>query len=219
MHPTIVSTTTLVSAIRCVSSFVVHIFFKPPLVCTDDRFNQDALIRGVILGWSVIQREYFTCPIWGVLHRIDVLLMAGTPVATRLALLRGIHLLLLSRVCPDRPPPLPPWFSPGRANATESAGAVADYFAWPRFRDRLRAQDHPHLDNRFWYYFRRNVQYEWPFSPSHTIDMDQTSGKYHLSTLFRDATDSLERFTMGQEFFLVSPDFREDMVLKEHNIP
>ncbi|KAE8391096.1 hypothetical protein ETB97_003272 [Aspergillus alliaceus] len=70
--------------------------FKPSQVCTNDHFNQDALIRGVILGWNVLQHEYFTCPIWSILHRIDALLMAGTAVATRLALLRGIHLLLLT---------------------------------------------------------------------------------------------------------------------------
>jgi hypothetical protein len=43
--------------------------------------------------------------------------------------------------------------------------------------------------------------------------MDPAPGKYHLSMLYRDATDSLERFTMGREIALVYPDCRAEMVL------
>ena len=49
--------------------------------------------------------------------------------------------------------------------------------------------------------------------PSQTVEMDPAPGKYHLSMLYRDATDSLERFTMGREIALVYPDCRAEMVL------
>ncbi|KAL4894211.1 hypothetical protein BDV59DRAFT_176048 [Aspergillus ambiguus] len=185
--------------------------FNNRQVCTDDYFNQDALIRGVIRGWTVLQTEYFTCPIWTVLSRIDALLMAEASVATRLALLRGIHLMLLSCIFPDCPPVLPAWFRPRASQALRSHDAVINYFAWPAFRERLITSNYPQLDNRFWFYFTRNIQFQWPFPSAHTIDMDSNSGKFHFSNSFRDATDSIGRFKMGPEFFHIYPDCWQDI--------
>ncbi|KAF9888232.1 hypothetical protein FE257_009227 [Aspergillus nanangensis] len=190
--------------------------FNHVQVCRDDQFNQDALIRGVILGWEDLQSRDFTCPLWGILKHIDALLMTHTAIATRLALLRGVHLMLLTRSCPDRPPALPPWFRPrARRNSPNQCSnpndAISNYFAWPRFRQRLLASNSPRLTNRFWLYFVRNVQFEWPFSPTHTIDIDKDSGKYHFSMNWRNTMDIIQRFTMGPEFFDAYPECSGDM--------
>ena len=69
---------------------------NPAQVCANEQFNQDAVIRGVILGWDdVVQKQAFVCPIWNILRRVDALLMMHASVPTRLALLRGIHMMLL----------------------------------------------------------------------------------------------------------------------------
>lgn len=70
-------------------------YINPQLVCENEQFNQDAVIRGVILGWEVLQKEDFVCPIWNILRRMDTLLMMHATVPTRLALIRGIHMMLL----------------------------------------------------------------------------------------------------------------------------
>jgi hypothetical protein len=76
-------------------------YINPQLVCANEQFNQDAVIRGVILGWDVLQKEDFVCPIWNILRRMDALLMMHATVPTRLALIRGIHMMLL--VCISQP--------------------------------------------------------------------------------------------------------------------
>ncbi|KAH8698961.1 hypothetical protein BGW36DRAFT_396584 [Talaromyces proteolyticus] len=185
--------------------------YNPLQVCTNDQFNQDALIRGVIYGWGVLQKEYFTCPIWSILSRIDILLTKNAAIETRLAVLRGIHLILLSWTFPDHPPPVAPWFRPRKFQVSSPDNLIFDYFAWPHFRERLIASNYPKLTNRFWFYFSRNMRFEWPFPPNHTIDIDKDSGKYHFTMTWRAATDSIQRFTMGPEFFQAYPDCYEDI--------
>lgn len=69
---------------------------SPAQVCADEQFNQDAVIRGVVLGWDdVLKKEAFICPIWNILRRMDALLLMHASVPARLALLRGIHMMLL----------------------------------------------------------------------------------------------------------------------------
>uniref|UniRef100_A0A093VHA6 Protein virilizer n=1 Tax=Talaromyces marneffei PM1 TaxID=1077442 RepID=A0A093VHA6_TALMA len=187
---------------------------NPGQVCTNEQFNQDAVIRGVVLGWDVLRKQDFVCPIWNILRRVDALLMMHASVPARLALLRGIHMMLLvcifagafyGRRLSDRPPPLPPWFRPS------SESIVNDYFAWPRFRQKLITSNNPPLTNRFWFYFTRNVQFECDLSPAHTIDIDPDTGKYRLTTVFRDVTDDIHRYTMGSEFFEAYPECFEDV--------
>ncbi|EED15245.1 hypothetical protein TSTA_046970 [Talaromyces stipitatus ATCC 10500] len=183
---------------------IYHI--NPRQVCTNDQFNQDAVIRGVILGWHVLQRESLICPIWSILRRLDALLMMHAAVPTRLALLRGLNSMLLGRRLCDRPPPLPSWFRPSKFDSPSSENVVNDYFAWPRFRERLITSNNPSLTNRFWLYFTRNVQFEWNLSPADTIDIEPDTGKYRLTMTFRDATDEIQRYTMGNEFFEAYPE-------------
>lgn len=65
-------------------------------VCIDPVLNEDALIRGVIHGWSDVQaRSEFFCPLWEILEVLDrrIFLYSGT--LTRLPCLKMIHSLLL----------------------------------------------------------------------------------------------------------------------------
>lgn len=86
--------TTLRDLLNDLLGSIYHI--NPAQVCANEQFNQDAVIRGVILGWDdMLQKETFVCPIWNILRRVDALLMMHASVPTRLALLRGIHMMLL----------------------------------------------------------------------------------------------------------------------------
>ncbi|KAL2862446.1 uncharacterized protein BJX67DRAFT_296599 [Aspergillus lucknowensis] len=102
----------------------------PRQVCTNDIHNQDALIRGVVLGWNDLQKESFNCPLWRILSWADELLTARTAIATRLALLRGAHLMLMNLISPDRVPSLPRWFRPGKFQLYISHHVTCDYFPW-----------------------------------------------------------------------------------------
>ncbi|KUL86146.1 hypothetical protein ZTR_07698 [Talaromyces verruculosus] len=121
--------TTLRDLLNDLLGSIYHI--NPAQVCANEQFNQDAVIRGVILGWDdVVQKQAFVCPIWNILRRVDALLMMHASVPTRLALLRGIHMMLLGRRLSDKPPPLPQWFKPRKYHSYSSENIVNDYFAW-----------------------------------------------------------------------------------------
>lgn len=64
-------------------------------VSLNDEINQDALIRGVVEGWHVMNHKMPCCPIWDILRQIDSSIKIRGGIVTRLAMLRGIHLLLL----------------------------------------------------------------------------------------------------------------------------
>lgn len=66
-------------------------------VCTDDRLNQDALIRGIVDGWNAVERYPYFCPLWGVLRQIDRRVFRLSSTMTRLCMLRMIHFMLLVR--------------------------------------------------------------------------------------------------------------------------
>lgn len=86
--------TTLRDLLNDLLGSIYHI--NPVQVCENEQFNQDVVIRGVILGWDdVLKRETFVCPIWNILRRMDALLMMHASVPARLTLLRGIHMMLL----------------------------------------------------------------------------------------------------------------------------
>lgn len=105
-------------------------YIDPFQICRDEHFNQDTVIRGIVTGWHVLERHDFVCPIWIILKRLDAIVLDRATVPTRLALLRGIHgMLLVSSYLPphhfmhnqmlmclqarkfsDNAPPLPPWY-------------------------------------------------------------------------------------------------------------
>lgn len=89
--------TTLRDLLNDLLGSIYHI--NPGQVCANEQFNQDAVIRGVILGWDdVLQTQNFVCPVWNILRSVDALLMMHASVPTRLALLRGIHMMLLVHI-------------------------------------------------------------------------------------------------------------------------
>lgn len=70
-------------------------------VCLNDAIIQNALIRGVVEGWDYLQRIDYVCPLWDILRRLDVAMNISSGSTTRLALLRGVQLILL--VCVREP--------------------------------------------------------------------------------------------------------------------
>ncbi|KAJ5385701.1 hypothetical protein N7509_008242 [Penicillium cosmopolitanum] len=67
----------------------------PSQVCSADHLNQDILIRAVLEGWHILQHENNVCPLWAIVREIDAGINIRSGFATRLAMLRGMHQLLL----------------------------------------------------------------------------------------------------------------------------
>lgn len=68
-----------------------------------ERYSRQRLLYRSIPGLSrraIQPRHDFACPIWIILNRLDAIVLDHATVPTRLALLRGIHgMLLVSSYC------------------------------------------------------------------------------------------------------------------------
>lgn len=181
-------------------------------VSLNDEINQDALICGVVEGWHVMARRKPCCPIWNILRQIDTSIKIRSGAVTRLTMLRGMHLLLLCFLFPERYHTLPTWYRPRQSQVLYSQDIVSDYFAWPQLRDRLALTHRPELNNNFWHYFAKCFRFIWPHRIQEAIEMDSASGLYRLSKSFYSCTQEVDRYTMDPEFFSIYPDMRAEIL-------
>lgn len=64
-------------------------------ICSDDKLNQDAMIRGVLEGWHFIDDRAYSCPLWKIISRIDERIFIQSGVLTRLTMLSTILKMLV----------------------------------------------------------------------------------------------------------------------------
>lgn len=64
-------------------------------ICSDDKLNQDAMIRGVLEGWHFIGDRAYSCPLWKIISRIDERIFIRGGVLTRLTMLSTILKMLV----------------------------------------------------------------------------------------------------------------------------
>ncbi|PYH86746.1 hypothetical protein BO82DRAFT_388371 [Aspergillus uvarum CBS 121591] len=185
----------------------IHLL-HPTQVCFDDAINQHALICGVIDGWHTIMRKQPCCPVWNILCRIDMSIKIRSGTETRLAMLRGIHLLLLCFVSPHLYYTLPEWYRPKERGGLDSQDIVSDYFAWPELRDSLASTRQPELNDTFWQFFAKCFRFIWPHGVVNAIDVDFCSGTYKLSGSFHDGTQEVSRYALDPEFFGFYPELK-----------
>lgn len=68
-------------------------------VSWNDQLNQDAIIRGVLEGWHILQGQTHSCPLWKLLEQIDKRVFIQGGVLTRISMLRMIHRMYQVRPC------------------------------------------------------------------------------------------------------------------------
>lgn len=66
-------------------------------ICTNERLNHDAIIRGVLGGWHTLRGMTYSCPLWKPLSQIDECIFMHSGVLTRLSMLTMIHTMLVVR--------------------------------------------------------------------------------------------------------------------------
>lgn len=66
-------------------------------ICTNERLNHDAIIRGVLGGWHTLRGMTYSCPLWKPLSQIDECIFMHCGVLTRLSMLTVIHTMLVVR--------------------------------------------------------------------------------------------------------------------------
>ncbi|KAE8375164.1 hypothetical protein BDV26DRAFT_21368 [Aspergillus bertholletiae] len=202
-------------------------------ICTKEELNQDAVVRGVLEGWHSLQGERsFFCPLWSMLSKIDAQLFCQSGVLTRFSMLRMIHLMLLvevvavfallplltsfqSNVRFNSYANLPPWYRPRPTQISFPHHVIADYFAWPGFRERLVVTNCEVLNDRFFKFFSSCFRLYWPYPISEAYTVDRVSRLYGLSEKFNKHIWDIGMWTMSKEFFDVFPELLEDMAVEK----
>lgn len=64
-------------------------------ICTSEQLNQDALIRGIVQGWSSVDSLPYHCPLWTIIKQMDESFFSNSSVITRFCTLRMSHYVLL----------------------------------------------------------------------------------------------------------------------------
>lgn len=64
-------------------------------ICSDDKLNEDAMIRGVLEGWHFLEDRAYSCPLWKIISQIDERIFIQGGVLTRLTMLSTILKMLV----------------------------------------------------------------------------------------------------------------------------
>ncbi|KAL3446108.1 hypothetical protein BJX65DRAFT_296558 [Aspergillus insuetus] len=185
----------------------IHLL-HPTQVSFNDAINQDALICGVLDGWNTVICKHPCCPIWGILCQIDMSIKIRSGTETRLAMLRGIHLLLLCFVSPHLYYTLPEWYRPKERGVSDLQDIVSDYFAWPELRDSLASTRQPELNDTFWQLFAKCFRFIWSHGVCDAIEVDFCFGTYKFSRSFHSCMQEVSRYALDPEFFGFYPELK-----------
>ncbi|OJJ88301.1 DUF3425 domain-containing protein, partial [Aspergillus glaucus CBS 516.65] len=180
-------------------------------ICTNERLNHDAIIRGVLGGWHTLRGMTYSCPLWKPLSQIDECIFMHSGVLTRLSMLTMIHTMLVAVIRNDSFACLPAWYRPRPTQMNFRHQLTADYFAWPGFRERLVVSDCEILTNRFFKGFASCFRLIWPYPISDIYEYDATSGLYLFSNTFQMHIRDIGMWTMCKEFFQNFPQLQDDM--------
>jgi hypothetical protein len=64
-------------------------------ICSSEKLNQDAVIRGVLEGWHSVESRSYSCPLWKIISQIDERIFIHGGIMTRLTMLSTILKMLV----------------------------------------------------------------------------------------------------------------------------
>ncbi|KAE8143458.1 hypothetical protein BDV38DRAFT_277478 [Aspergillus pseudotamarii] len=186
-------------------------------ICSDDKLNQDAMIRGVLEGWHFIEDRAYSCPLWKIISQIDERIFIQSGVLTRLTMLSTILKMLAAMIYQNNFEGVPPWYRPRPSQLHFPHNPTADYFAWPGFRERLVFSNCDILTDRFFKYFASCFRLSWPYSISNAYEINPGNALYSFSEAFSLHLVDLSKWKMCKAFFSLFPALEEDMA--SENVP
>ncbi|KAE8333356.1 hypothetical protein BDV39DRAFT_199082 [Aspergillus sergii] len=107
-------------------------------ICSDDKLNEDAIIRGVLEGWHFLEDRAYSCPLWKIISQIDERIFIQSGVLTRLTMLSTILKMLVAMMYQNNFKGVPPWYRPRPSQLYLPHNPTADYFAWYIYNPYLR---------------------------------------------------------------------------------
>ncbi|KAL3476929.1 hypothetical protein BJX99DRAFT_227184 [Aspergillus californicus] len=180
----------------------------PSQVCTNKPMNENALIRGIVFGWEALKQEGggYWCPLWEIIYQIDTVIFRGMSPLTRLCMLTTMHLLLQCFMHGPGFRDIPVWYRPRPSQIAFQHDISADYFVWPGLREQLVLTGSRILTDSFFWSFASSFQFKWEYGMDDIFEIDQLTGLYSLSGVFKEALCDLRNWTMDKAFYVAFPD-------------
>ncbi|KEF54541.1 uncharacterized protein A1O9_08983 [Exophiala aquamarina CBS 119918] len=179
----------------------------------NEEVDMHIIINAVSRGWSRFSQVVRVDPRWSCLRDLDErYFSSGYAPVERLAVLTIASQLLDG----DRMRPsvgsklLPQFMKPRPSQQAIPHSAIADFYVWPGFRERLTVC-HQYSSDNFLRAMHIMFQFLWPYDLRATYDINPQTGLSQFSPQFLEHLGDLRCWTMNSDFLVEFPDFRGDV--------
>lgn len=190
-----------------------------PILPEEDLASEDIPVRAVLEGWDSVASQMDIPASWKIMRRIDEQMFSRCGPKERLAVLKTLHLMLQYHRDPtaERRAALPSWYLQRPSQATKPHAYAINFFVWPGVRERFVFEQHKYCGNNFAQPFELSLEIMWPYDFRDCFAQRWDTGRYELSTNFREAISDISKWTMRQDFFQRFPDLRCDIPASQNS--
>jgi hypothetical protein len=192
-----------------------HLLNMPDDTIINTVFDEEIAIRAIFHGWSSVIERYSLDRGWQWLKELDERIYFHNSIPLRLMHLRYCRLMFLHQRFPsDGWGALMPSnlrLRPNEAGLGLSYDALADYFPWPAFREKLRLWPGKFATTKFMDALVANVDCTWTWDVRDLYSKDPSTGLYRYSEFMSERVNDVRCFNMSRDFFEIFPELKGDI--------
>ncbi|KNG83448.1 hypothetical protein ANOM_008040 [Aspergillus nomiae NRRL 13137] len=194
-----------VNYFQVVNESIVHVLSAGPLTTSADD-DDDLAIRAILHGWNAVKENRPLDHGWNFLRALDQGLFHRTGPVERLAILRLMRSMLMSkRGSPEHstgqiPSFMFPTYVPAILRQYEAKAVcnistmqtlvahacIVDFFVWPNLRDHLIASETSHTPEAAAAHYATEIQLSWPYLVRDAFKYNEEKGKFQFSVEFNN---------------------------------
>ncbi|KAE8314576.1 hypothetical protein BDV41DRAFT_211464 [Aspergillus transmontanensis] len=166
---------------------LIHVLSGGPLT-TSAADDDDLTIRAILHGWDTIKEEKPLDRGWKFLRALDQGLFHRTGPVERLAILRLMRSMLMSKNgSPGHSTgQVPSFMFPTTMQTLVAHACIIDFFVWPNLRDHLIASETCHTSEAAAAHYAAEIQLSWPYQVRDAYRYHEEEGKFQFSIEFNN---------------------------------
>ncbi|KAE8372791.1 hypothetical protein BDV26DRAFT_273392 [Aspergillus bertholletiae] len=178
---------------QVVNESLVHVLSGGPLATSADD-DDDLTIRAIFHGWDTIKENNALDLGWSFLRALDDGLFHRAGPVERLAILRLMRSMLMSKNgSPGHPTGhIPSFMFPTTMQTLITHECIIDFFVWPNLRDHLIASGTSHTPETAAAHYAAEIQLHWPYQVRDAYKYHEEKGKYQFSMEFNTTYHDLK---------------------------
>ncbi|KAB8263153.1 hypothetical protein BDV32DRAFT_146940 [Aspergillus pseudonomiae] len=176
-----------VNYFQVVNESIVHVLSAGPLTTSADD-DDDLAIRAILHGWNAVKDDKPLDHGWNFLRALDQGLFHRTGPVERLAILRLMRSMLMSkRGSPEHSAgQIPSFMFPTTMQTLVTHACIVDFFVWPNLRDHLIASETSHTPEAAAAHYATEIQLSWPYQVRDAYRYNEEKGKFQFSIEFNN---------------------------------